>query len=85
MYIMCIEANGDRSKRKLSKDKQEIYASFIYPGKGLCQLIYKGKVINSVEVESRTPGWSVYLKEETTISPYLLIALIQIIIILPCL
>ena len=64
MYIMCIEANGDRSKRKLSKDKQEIYASFIYPGKGLCQLIYKGKVINSVEVESRTPGWSVYLKEE---------------------
>lgn len=64
MYIMCIEANGDRSKRKLSKDKQEIYASFIYPGKGLCQLIYKGKVINCVEVESRTPGWSVYLKEE---------------------
>lgn len=64
MYLTCIEANGDRSTRKISKDKQEIYASFIYPGKGICQLTHKGKIINSIEIESRTSGWSIYLKEE---------------------
>ena len=62
--LVCIEANGDHTIRQVSKDKKEIYASFIYPGKGLCQLVYKGKTIKTIEVESRTPGWSVYLKEE---------------------
>lgn len=62
--LVCIEANGDHTTRQMSKDKQEIYASFIYPGKGLCQMVYKGKIIKTIDVESRTPGWSVYLKEE---------------------
>lgn len=62
--LVCIEANGDHTTRPMSKDKREIYASFIYPGKGLCQMVYKGRVIKTIDVESRTPGWSVYLKEE---------------------
>lgn len=62
--IVCVEANGDITTRKLKEGQHEIYATFIYPGKGVCQLRYKNKVIRSIDVESRTIGWSAYLKED---------------------
>ena len=64
--VESVEANGDVSTRKLTEGQQEFYATFIYPGKGLCQLKYKNKVIRTIAVESRTPGWSAYLKEDRT-------------------
>lgn len=65
-FLVLEEANGDITTREINKNKSELYATFIYPGKGLCQLKYKDKIIRTIEVESRTPGWSVYLKEDRT-------------------
>lgn len=66
ILLVCIEANGDITTREINKNEGVLYATFIYPGKGLCQLRYKNKVIKEIDLESRTPGWSVYLKEDRT-------------------
>ncbi|NDW08547.1 hypothetical protein [Dysgonomonas sp. 520] len=66
MSVVCVEANGDITVRKLTNNRHETYATFIYPGRGHCYLKYKDKIIRTIEVESRTTGWSAYLMEERT-------------------
>ncbi len=62
--LVCTEANGDMTTREIHESKSELFATFIYSGRGLCQLRYKNKTIRTISVESRTPGWSAYLMED---------------------
>jgi hypothetical protein len=62
--VECVEANGDVTIQKLNREQNVFFTTFIYPGASHCRLKYKDKVIRSIDVESRTPGWSTYLKEE---------------------
>jgi hypothetical protein len=62
--IDCVEANGDLNTRKLTKDQHDFYATFIYPGTAYCHLKYKNRIIRTIAVESRTRGWSTYIKED---------------------
>ena len=62
--LVCTESNGDAVTRTISDTKGELHFTFIYPGQGLCQLKYKDNVIRTLTIESRTPGWSAFLKEE---------------------
>lgn len=70
--VVCVEANGDISTRKLTNGQHDFYATFIYPGKGICQLKYKDRIIRTIDVESRTSGWSAYIKEDRSDFYYLL-------------
>jgi hypothetical protein len=62
--VDCVEANGDVSTRKLTKGQHVFYATYIYPGAGLCHLKYKGRIIRRLEVQSRAKGWSSFLMED---------------------
>lgn len=64
VYLMSIEANGDATTRKIENNAGELFATFIYSGKSFCQLRYKDRIIKTIEVESRTKGWSAYLRED---------------------
>lgn len=65
--LVCIEANGDVTTRKIHNRSGELYATFIYSGRGFCRLMYKNKIIKNINVESRTRGWSAYLMEDRTL------------------
>lgn len=62
--LVCIESNGDAVTREIPQPEGEMHITFIYPGQSLCKLMYKNQVIRTLTIESRTPGWSTFLKEE---------------------
>jgi hypothetical protein len=62
--VDCMESNGDLVNKKLLPGKHDFYATFIYPGTGFCYLKYKGKIIRTIDVTSRSLEWSTYVTDD---------------------
>lgn len=62
-FVVYEESNGDTIQKKLYKNINTIYMTYIYEGKSLCYLMYGHRIIKTLQIETRKPGWSVYIRE----------------------
>lgn len=63
IYVVYEESNGDTIQKKLDKKISTVYMTYIYEGKSMCYLMYGHRTIKTLQIETRKPGWSVYIRE----------------------
>lgn len=64
IYVIYEESNGDTIRKPLEKNMNVAYMTYIYVGKSLCYLKYGNRTLKTIRIETRTSGWSSYVREE---------------------
>lgn len=62
--VVYEESNGDVISKPLQSDSHAIYMTYIYDGRNICHLKYGNRTLKTISVETRTPGWSVYVWDD---------------------